>query len=103
LKTLKSYLLIVLTAIFLNFNVGCVAVNVKPQIEIPERPALPIPAERPEIQGVVVDGKNGEKAILLKLEDAIRLRDYILQLEESILLLDGYIEKLINRLKAVSE
>jgi hypothetical protein len=63
---------------------------------LPPRPVA-CDLEGPELQGVVTD----RKTIEITIETAVKLRDYLDLLRECVLVRDGYIEKLENRIKAV--
>ena len=84
---------------------GCALRNplVTIPIEIPARPTLQVCPELPDIKGRIVDLED-TKTLLLTLEDAFRLRDfihtYMTCAESNEVELLGHIEKLENRLKA---
>jgi len=74
----------------------------KPQVEIPPVPQLAVCPAKPDVEGDVVNGK-----VMLSLADAQRLQqwihDYQVCSESNLALMNGYAEKLLNRLKAVSQ
>jgi hypothetical protein len=98
MKLIKS---LILAALIFSSS-GCVTAVVHPKVDVPERPALSLPAERPSISGSVIE-QSGQIVVVLPFDAAIQLRDYILKLEESIIILQGHLEKLENRLKALGE
>lgn len=96
---LKSWLLAILLS--LSFN-SCVAVQpTKPVVTLPSAPALADCPKLPDIQADIIGGK-----VTLTLEQAQALRlwihSYIQCQESNQAELQGYAEKLINRLKALS-
>ena len=86
---------------------ACAIINpfIVPTIDVPLRPTLAICPDYPHIGGKVVDGEDGGKYVVLTLEDALRLRNwahaYLVCSQENQVELEGYIEKLVNRIKAV--
>lgn len=92
-----------LLAILLGLSFSCtVAKPVKVSLVLPKRPS--VAACFPPID---MGGKLDGGFLMLPLEDAIKLRSWIaggiLCHEKSVAELDGHIEKLENRLKALSE
>ena len=87
---------------------GCslIAPFVVPKIDIPPAPTLQVCPERPELQGKIVELEDGSQGVLLTMETARALSAYLslyrFCAETNVLELEGYIEKLVNRLKAVS-
>lgn len=73
----------------------------KVAVFIPMRPELEQCMEKPEVSGTMVNGK-----VQITVDDAVSLRLYMHEYarcqEENIAALNGHIEKLENRLKAVN-
>lgn len=86
-----------------TLNSSCAYVVAKPTpIDIPAKPVLAVCPAKPDITGKV---SNDGKSVVISLPDAISLRnwmrDYPVCAEKNTIDQQGYIEKLINRLKAV--
>ena len=96
---MKRNLLTILAA--LSFS-GCSLIwPARVLVEIPPRPALEVCADKPDVEGEVRDG-----SVILALDDAVRLRDWInaytICARSNEARLSGHIEKLENRLKALN-
>jgi hypothetical protein len=99
LKRLGRYrkiLLLLILAIFLSSSCSQVTPIRGVAVILPPRPVA-CDLVGPELQGVVTD----RKTIEITIETAVKLRDYLDLLRECVLVRDGYIEKLENRIKAV--
>lgn len=70
-------------------------------VPLPARPVLQACPEDPGVQGTVTNRGTVE----VKVDDAIRLKRYISELEfcnkANVIILNGHIEKLENRLRAI--
>ena len=97
---IKSLCLAILLS--LSFSSCATVVPQKPVLVLPEPPVLSVCPTLPSVEGVVTGGE-----LKMSLTDAERLRkwihDYITCQESNRVLLQGYVEKLVNRLKAVSQ
>jgi hypothetical protein len=98
LKRLGRYrkiLLLLILAIFLSSSCSQVTPIRGVAVILPPRPvACDLDVE---VNGVVTDRGTVE----LTLENALKIRQVILDLKECVLVLEGYGEKLENRIKAV--
>jgi len=98
-----------LATIFLSFSLaGCSALSVNPGMPtgIPPRPALAQCPAYPDVRGKVVDVEGVGKHVMLTLEDAKRLsawiHAYLVCSQENQAELLGHLEKLENRIRALS-
>lgn len=86
----------------LSFSSCATVTPNKPVVVIPDAPVLSECPTLPDIQADIIGGK-----VTLTLEQAQVLRqwihNYITCQESNRVLLQGYVEKLVNRLKAVSQ
>jgi len=71
-------------------------------VMLPARPTLAVCPEKPAVGGEVRDGK-----VVMELPDAVKLRDWInayqICAESNEAALNGHVEKLENRLKALGD
>ena len=71
-------------------------------VELPPRPALEACPAKPQVSGLVVGGK-----VELEMQDALALhewmQEYPICMQSNAVRLEGHIEKLENRLKAVNQ
>src|SRR3990167_2980545 len=81
---------------------GCAAIGIPVSvlIDIPVRPVLAVCPKRPAIAASIIEIEGIGPAVVLTLEDAVRLRTFIHQYMECSEInrveLEGYIEKLVN-------
>lgn len=103
---LRRALKILSLAIVLNFN-ACTPVTIAPinidrSVVIPVRPDLEEGPTDPGVQGTVTE----RRTIEIPVQDAIKLKQYIQALiynaKVNVIILQGHIEKLENRLKALA-
>lgn len=98
LKKLLSLLLLTIAVSVSSCTLAVAPVQVP--VPLPARPELRVCPENPHVEGEVRDGK-----VILTFEDAVRQRRYTEDLEHCMLInktiLEGHIEKLENRLRAV--
>lgn len=102
MKLLKNRIIqSLLLAISLSFN-GCSLFVSKVKVDVPSRPAYAECPAKPDIRGKIDAG-----TVVMQLEDAVKLRDWIaayqICAESNRVIADGHIEKLENRLKAISQ
>jgi hypothetical protein len=86
----------------ISFAFSCSLLNAPPQvvISIPQRPVLGDCPAKPVIEGNIINGK-----VVLEMTDAQQLSDWTRQIvkcqRDHEIILNGHIDKLENRLKAL--
>jgi hypothetical protein len=100
LKRLKSRILLLLLLATFSSSSCSFILPKKIFVQIPERPQLEECERKPSVQGSIVDGN-----VVLKREDADRLRDWIASYQtctqSNEVRLEAHVQKLENRLKAL--
>ena|SRR3990167_738322 len=102
---MKLRLIAILLSLVIALGSSCstIGIPVSVPIDVPVRPVLAVCPSLPVIEGILIE-QNGESVILLPLAEAEKLRTFVHSYMECSEInqveLEGYIEKLLNRLNA---